>query len=307
MRGDEDMARAMGAPGARMRFEELVRRYVQPGEGSGETTGHRVDFWVKHLSGRSLMDVTSADVERLLDLYQKEGGTTVASRNRMRANLSSMFRYARRKQLYSGNPCNDVAITPGEVKRTRWLDADEMQRLLAVAKQSSWDKLYLLILMGLSTGARAGELVDKLTWQSIDWKERTAVVRDTKNGTDRTLTFTAELMAELMRFRPKAGTAVAGGLVFGREEEPGRAVRWWSFFKGARRKAKLGDFRFHDLRHTTASLMVSAGESLYTVGQVLGHKSPQSTARYSHLSVEAKQKATDRVLGAALRKAMLKR
>ncbi len=52
--------------------------------------------------------------------------------------------------------------------------------------------------------------------------------------------------------------------------------------------AGITNFRFHDCRHTAASWLVSAGVPLYNVGQVLGHRSPQSTARYAHLSIEAK-------------------
>jgi integrase len=45
----------------------------------------------------------------------------------------------------------------------------------------------------------------------------------------------------------------------------------------------LNHLHFHDLRHTTASEMINAKIDLYTVGKVLGHKSPQSTQRYAHL------------------------
>lgn len=60
----------------------------------------------------------------------------------------------------------------------------------------------------------------------------------------------------------------------------------WSLskmFKAAATEAGFDDVHFHDLRHSTASEMVNAGIDLYTVGAVLGHKSQQSTQRYSHL------------------------
>ena len=41
--------------------------------------------------------------------------------------------------------------------------------------------------------------------------------------------------------------------------------------------------QLHDLRHSPASEMINADVDLYTVGQVLGHKDPRSTKRYSHL------------------------
>jgi site-specific recombinase XerD len=42
--------------------------------------------------------------------------------------------------------------------------------------------------------------------------------------------------------------------------------------------------RWHDLRHSCASMLINAGVDLYTVGKILGHSTPQTTARYAHLS-----------------------
>ena len=55
----------------------------------------------------------------------------------------------------------------------------------------------------------------------------------------------------------------------------------------ARDKVGLQGTHLHDLRHSTASEMINAGVDLYTVGQVLGHRDPRSTARYAHLSLDA--------------------
>lgn len=60
-------------------------------------------------------------------------------------------------------------------------------------------------------------------------------------------------------------------------------------------KASGSKVRFHDLRHTTASLLVNAGVPLYTVGQILGHKSVQTTARYSHLETKTLEAAMSKL------------
>lgn len=62
---------------------------------------------------------------------------------------------------------------------------------------------------------------------------------------------------------------------------------WYEFFEVARKKAKMPHLVMHDLRHSTASVLVSQGASLPIVGAVLGHKSHQSTARYAHLYPKA--------------------
>lgn len=55
-------------------------------------------------------------------------------------------------------------------------------------------------------------------------------------------------------------------------------------FKAEARACGMGQLRFHDLRHSAASAMINNQVDLYTVGAVLGHKSSQSTQRYSHLA-----------------------
>lgn len=68
-----------------------------------------------------------------------------------------------------------------------------------------------------------------------------------------------------------------------------------AIFAQARRRAKMPHIHLHDLRHTTASLLVQAGVTLYTVGAILGHTSPQTTARYAHLDDRAKRAAMRKI------------
>ena len=54
--------------------------------------------------------------------------------------------------------------------------------------------------------------------------------------------------------------------------------------KKACRQAGIADFRFHDLRHTSASMLVEGGVDLYTIQKLLGHKDGRMTQRYAHLT-----------------------
>ncbi len=67
-------------------------------------------------------------------------------------------------------------------------------------------------------------------------------------------------------------------------------------FWEARRKAGMEHVHWHDLRHTTASLLVNAGVDLFTIGKILGHSSPATTARYSHLNDASLKKAMAKLL-----------
>ncbi len=74
-------------------------------------------------------------------------------------------------------------------------------------------------------------------------------------------------------------------------------------WRRVRKAAGLDDVRIHDLRHSFASEAVMAGESLPTVGKILGHTQAQTTARYAHLADDPLQIASDRV-ASSLKKAM---
>ncbi|MEB0024127.1 tyrosine-type recombinase/integrase [Actimicrobium sp. CCI2.3] len=59
--------------------------------------------------------------------------------------------------------------------------------------------------------------------------------------------------------------------------------------------AGFQEYVLHDIRHSTASALINAGVDLYTVGQVLGHKSLASTARYAHLDMRSKIDAINKI------------
>ena len=115
---------------------------------------------------------------------------------------------------------------------------------------------------------------------------------DTKNGDSRVLTIPRTTMDELQCFR-EIGT----GLVFPSPTKWRKPFEFRKHWYKAMVDAGIEGFRFHDLRHSCASMLVMNGATLYEAGQVLGHKSQQTTARYAHLSVDHKQALTDRILG----------
>ena len=99
-------------------------------------------------------------------------------------------------------------------------------------------------------------------------------------------------MNELQRFRE-----VGSGLVFPSPTLWRKPFEFRKHWVKAKAEAGIENFRFHDLRHSAASMLVMNGATLYETAQVLGHKSTQTTARYAHLSVEHKQALTDRIMG----------
>jgi integrase len=60
----------------------------------------------------------------------------------------------------------------------------------------------------------------------------------------------------------------------------------------------IKDFRFHDLRHTTASMLAAQGASLLEIADVLGHKTLAMVKRYSYLVVDHKAKVIEKMITA---------
>jgi len=68
-------------------------------------------------------------------------------------------------------------------------------------------------------------------------------------------------------------------------------------------RAKIKDFRPHDLRHTLASWMAAEGASEYVIGRALNHQASTVTARYSHLDAEPVREAMNKACRAMLQAA----
>ena len=79
-----------------------------------------------------------------------------------------------------------------------------------------------------------------------------------------------------------------------RGDQPINTYQWWRKF---RRRCALPDLRIHDLRHSFASVAIWENVPLATIGALLGHSLPETTARYTHLADETIADAASRVSG----------
>src|SRR5262249_28590376 len=81
------------------------------------------------------------------------------------------------------------------------------------------------------------------------------------------------------------------------EKEGAHLVGLPKVWERVRKRANLIGVRLHDLRHSFASVGASAGDSLLVIGKLLGHRSPTTTARYSHLADDPVRAAGNRIAG----------
>jgi integrase len=176
-------------------------------------------------------------------------------------------------------------ISIGDEKpRERILTREEEERLLAACV--GWRAhLRAIIICELDTGMRRGELF-KLRWADVDFENKLITIRafNTKTMRQREVGMTERLASELAVLY--AANPNPEALLFGIGSTKGA----WN---KVRLQAGVTDLRFHDLRHTYATRLVSKHLPLSEVGRVLGHTQPTTTYRYVNANVETARRAAD--------------
>lgn len=294
---------------------DIIDLYMQHYAGRDSTRVQRLGWWRGQVGSVALQDLTDDHVHAALEalklqasrfyagddadgrpIYRaKRKSLAPATVNRYSASLAAVITWTiKRRVAPKGyvHPCRAIERLAENNERVRFLSDDERARLLSACRESPWPRLYLLVLMALTTGARKGELVG-LHWSEVDAARGVAHVGRTKNGDPRVLPLVPAVIEELERFRGAPSSPVFCSPRDARKPfafEP----RWHDAVKAARLKA----FRFHDLRHSCASLLAASGATLLEIGDVLGHRQLAMTKRYSHLTTGHKAALVGRVMGA---------
>ncbi len=152
----------------------------------------------------------------------------------------------------------------------------------------------------LLTGCRRGEAL-AATWDQLDLDVGTWIKpgATTKQKTEHRVPLSdaaVTLLTSVLETAPKGedGATVSRYVFPGKTPDiPLTNIR--DAWQAIRVAAGITDVRLHDLRHTYASILASAGLSLPVIGALLGHTQPATTARYTHLFDDPLRKATDSV------------
>jgi integrase len=223
--------------------------------------------------------------------------------------------------LMEANP-TDGAILPRWNKREmQVLDEEQVGRFLHAAKASPYYGVYHF---AIATGMRMGELLG-LKWADVDWGNAILFIRrqaqrvnghgvifqepKTKSGI-RKIKIQKNSLGELEQQRQRIQRLIkrTGGkwqehdLIF--PSLVGTTIVASNLrrnFKANLRKANLPNIRFHDLRHTAATLMINHEVPIPVVSQILGHSKPSVTLDiYAHCSVAMQTHASlimDEIVG----------
>jgi integrase len=282
---------------------DLCDRYIAE-HASRKRTGSSDEAMIRgivrpELGSRKVASITFTDIDRLHRKVTKDRGPYQA--NRLIALLSKAFSLAIRWQMRGDNPAKGVERNPEE-RRYRYLTGEELRRLteaLAVhPSQSAANAVRLLLL----TGARRGEVLaatsDQFDLETGLWVKPSS---HTKQKREHRVPLSAparQLLAE-MRARAERRAQERGRLpspyVFPARTGDGPMVEIKTAWAALCKAAGLDGVRLHDLRHTYASVLASAGLSLPVIGALLGHTQPSTTARYTHLFDDPLRDATERV------------
>jgi integrase len=268
----------------------LIRNYLNneyKGKDKAEQA-RKLRLWLKSLGDIAIKEIKSRSISHSLSALPSH--LSNASINRHKAAISGVLTYGCRQGYIKTNLAKLVPYLEENNARIRFLSNNERKRLYGACRASKWTKLYLLVLMAITTGARKGELMN-LRWSDIDLDRQTAYVKTTKNGQPKVMPLTNDVVTELSKFRDQETE-----YIFNSELKPDRPMCFTKQWIKALKLAEIEDFRFHDLRHTTASYLAQNGASLLEIAEILGHKQIQVTKRYAHLCIDHKAKLINRVM-----------
>ncbi len=248
---------------------------------------------------------------KIQELYSKleKAGASPRMRQLVHAVLHRAFGQAVRWNLIPHNPTANVVRPKVPRHEVRALSSAESRHLLNIAKGDPLEALYVL---ALTTGLRQGELFG-LRWKDINLRGRTLSVQrgivevngkievsEPKSAKGRRRIDLSELAVGALREHRKRLGATPHPEVWVFADSKGGPMRknnftrrsWWPL----RKRAGLDKVRFHDLRHTAASLLLSAGVHPKVVQERLGHSTVALTLDvYSHVLGGLQRDAADRI------------
>lgn len=207
-----------------------------------------------------------------------------ATLNRYFSTLSGAFRFASKNLRWiDENPCVNLLKLKSKPKERRVLTEGEDIRLLQACRQSQSPYLYCIVLIALTTGARKSEILH-LTWDAIDFDNRIAHIKDSKNGQARRVGLVESVLQELKKLYQSCD--LRKSLVFASKTAFGK-IDIKKAWHTALKRANIENFVFHGLRHHFCSVGGELGASGTQLRAQLGHSSSRMTDHYSHLDANS--------------------
>lgn len=294
------------------RYKELLNKYLSPAIG--------------HIN---IVDIQPIHVEKMLLAIRKKNTIGSSTLQAVYTITNTIMNRALKLKLIRDNPCKYVE----RPKRTNFkpdiLDVDEIPKLYnALDLTDMYDYMFHIALrLTLELGLRRGEL-GGLEWKDINFKENTLYVENNliyTNGhvymvnpktdesnrsiyiSNEALDLLKELHKKQSKNKLKYGDFYTKKNIFDNKKydlimvwQDGKYIHpmyYLNKLKKVLKKAGIDkNIRFHDLRHTNATLLLQEGNDLKVVQERLGHKDISTTANiYSHVNKKMQKQATDSI------------
>lgn len=296
-------------------FSEVAKKYMAWAETNKCRQGYDdKNLYKNHLAPRfdnkRMTEITSFALEKMKqDL--KADGLSPATIGHCLKLMRQLFNKARVWGLYKAdNPVKDVKMPKLQNERQRFLSYDEAEGLLASIRVLS-DQLADMALLSLHSGMRAGEIFN-IKMHDLDFDNDLITISDTKNAESRKAYMTAAVKTMLKKYKKKKVKKAhkneeqkfeerkpddyvfadkSGKKIMSISKTFSEIIDTTEINTGYTDKRQ--HISFHSLRHTFASWLAIQGESLLTIGALLGHKSTVMTKRYAHLSPDHKKRAVE--------------
>lgn len=267
-----------------------------------------------------LKDITKFDVISFIDELKPlngKGELSPSSIHNIYKAFNSLMSVACDWDLIEHNPCDRIKLPKLSYKKGNVYDEKDTRLLFKLLESypSSWQ---ILVQLAAITGARQGEIV-ALEDKHVDATNNTItieqalvnvegeglILKKTKTERVRKVSVPSSLMKELQKLKlvRKSQLMEVGNLrewknhtflfanEVGKPLRPDSVAQWWIRFM-ERNKDKLKEIRFHDLRHTSATLLISQGVHAKIIQERLGHSTIVTTMNvYGHVLDEADQTA----------------
>ncbi|TVM04065.1 MAG: site-specific integrase [Candidatus Brocadia sp. WS118] len=241
---------------------------------------------VKYLGDYSLDKITPFVIEKYRLERKEKDSVKDSSINVDVSILGHIFNTAIKAGIWDKNPCKDVRRLKVAQGRDRVLTAKEMDLL----SDKLQEKDRLMVFVGILTGMRLGEVL-RLKWTDIDFDKGLICFTQGKTGKLVTIPFSSYLAAELFRHKERN----PGDKVFEPREITNTVIiRYSEHFSHLFKRFGIGNFTFHNLRHTFASLLQGElGIGAVVVQGMTGHSSLGMLQKYSHTGLDSKRNAIE--------------
>ena len=262
-------------------------------------------------------EITTFHLQNYIDVKYNEGLKVTTLKNHRRV-LRSLFIYSIDMEIINKNPMTKVKLPKGEKNKTAALELDDAKRLLEIVQKNL--TLKMPVTLALLLGLRRGECL-ALTWDKIDFDNKIITIDSNLEYVDKKLIF-----KDVKTDKSNRKIAISDGVIAilkahknWQNEMRLRSGGTWrndynlvctkkttgkplvphsmsSNFKVFLKNNGFPHVRFHDLRHTNASIMLAAEIAPKIASNRLGHSSVGITLDlYSHVLENVDREVSDKI------------